>query len=207
MTLGEIYEYCSQTLEDKCPNDRLGFFILTIKSVSPAHGFRIKVRSFPNTHGPETHPIAQPLALKVGRGCVYHASIVPNGHVILVIPPVSNLNIMIQHNHLMQPVQHPLAFGVSHAIDELDMCAEGINAVPASDRISANPWVDGTKLFSGVLRRTPRLLIISDTVLDSIFVIARTATSEGERLEESSAPAATYCHKPRSTRPRVYRHQ
>ena len=83
-----------------------------------------------------------------------HGTVVPNCEVIDILPFVADLQVMIFHNKLNEPVEKVARLGFAKSIDLLDVMARTEDALPACDGVCADHWVDGFEELANVLRRT-----------------------------------------------------
>lgn len=62
---------------------------------------------------------------------------------MLVLPLEPDLQVMVLVDKVQEPVEQLCALLLSQAIDVLDVTANREDALPASDRVGADDWVDG----------------------------------------------------------------
>lgn len=102
------------------------------KAFFAAYGLRIEVRSVSNPKSPEAPPVPDPLAQIVGSGRMYHTLVIPDRNIIFIDPPMSNVEVVVEHDRLLQPVHDLARFYLRQTIDTLDMVAEAVDSVPLS---------------------------------------------------------------------------
>lgn len=77
--------------------------------------------------------------------------IIPDGHVILILPPIADLKIMILDNELYKPIEEMLGFLLAETVDLLNVMAYGEDAFPTSDRVGADHGMDSLEDVADVL--------------------------------------------------------
>ena len=77
--------------------------------------------------------------------------VIPNCHVIRILPAMSNLQIMIIHNQLHEPFEESFRFQGRHVVDLLNMFANCEDRFPACDGVSTDDGVDGGQFFADVV--------------------------------------------------------
>lgn len=112
----------------KCSHYLLGG--LLEKAFLAAYSLRIKVRAVSNTQSPETPPVTEPLAQVIRSGRMHHALVVPDRNVVLIDPPVPDMDIVVNDDHLLQPVHDLSRLDLRQAVDALNMVAEAVYGVP-----------------------------------------------------------------------------
>jgi hypothetical protein len=94
-----------------------------------------------------------------------NTSIIPNCEIIRILPPMTDLQIMILDNQLNEPVQGPLALFLGQPIDLLDVVPYAKYRFPASDWVGANYGMDGLQVCADVLRSPAGFGVELETVL------------------------------------------
>lgn len=97
------------------------------------------------------------------------ASIIPDGHVVHVLPPVAQLQVVVLADELHEPLQEVLRLGLVEAVDHLHVVADGVHALPARHRVRADDGVHGLEHLADVLGRAPRAFVHSVSALLSWF--------------------------------------
>lgn len=100
------------------------------KAFLAAYSLWIKVRTVSNTQSPEAPPVTEPLAQVVGSGRMHHALVVPDRNVVLIDPPVPDMDIVVNDDHLLQPVHDLSRLDLRQAVDALNMVAKAVYGVP-----------------------------------------------------------------------------
>lgn len=83
-----------------------------------------------------------------------------------------------------------LALRLRHAVDVLDVAADGKDALPAGDGVRPHDGVDGLELRSDVLWVAAGLIIELEAVFSSRLPEARLLKGDAEALEELLVGAA-----------------
>lgn len=73
-------------------------------------------------------------------------------NVVLVVPLEANLQVVVLGDHLTESLEQVVGLLVSQLIDILGEGANGVDALPASDRIGAHNRMHGTELATDVSR-------------------------------------------------------
>ena len=79
------------------------------------------------------------------------AAIVPDGHVVGLLPPEPDLQVMVLDDQLHEPVQKMLGFLIRQAMDPFHVVADGKDGFPARHRVSANNRMDRLEDLADVL--------------------------------------------------------
>lgn len=94
-----------------------------------------------------------------------HATVVPDGQIIGVLPSMADLEIMVLHDQGKEPVQRMLALLLTKLIDLRHVVAYTKDGFPAGYRVCANNWMDGFQLGPYVLWRTSRFAVQFEVVI------------------------------------------
>jgi hypothetical protein len=90
--------------------------------------------------------------------------------IILVLPSVSDLQVMVLHNEVDELVEEMPRFPGCQTVDALHMCANGENALPSRDGIGTHDRVNSREVASDVFRGSPRSFMHTKTVGFGCFV-------------------------------------
>ena len=88
-----------------------------------------------------------------------HASVVPDGQVIDITPLMSHLQVVVLDHKLREPVNKVSRFVLAKTIDSLHMMTDREDALPASDGVRADYWMDSFKSVANVLWRAAFLSV------------------------------------------------
>lgn len=95
-----------------------------------------------------------------------------------------NLQIMILHNELHEPIQRMLALSLTQALDALHMVSDREDRLPPGDWVRADDGVLGDQLGADVLGRAARLAVELEAVALRGFGEAGLCVDGSEALEE-----------------------
>jgi hypothetical protein len=143
---------------------------------------RVKIRLLAQTHSSLTSPRA--LTLVVERRSVVHASVVPDGQIILVLPSLADMQIVVLNNQLDEPFQCMLAFLLGQAVDLLHVMANSKDRFPACDGIRSDHGMLRSQFATHVLRSTARLVVQVESVFLCGEIETRLRVCGREAFEE-----------------------
>lgn len=86
---------------------------------------------------------------------MHGATVIPDGHVVLVQPAVSYMHVVIGDQQVVHPVLQSLAFFGGYPVDLGDMMAQHEEAVPSRHGIGADHRVLGLDMTAPILWCTP----------------------------------------------------
>lgn len=86
--------------------------------------------------------------------CMVDTSVVPDGKIILILPPVPDLQIMVFYDKVYKLIEEMATLPCGQAVDVVDVGTNSENALPSSHGIGAHDRVDGGEFTSDVLRRS-----------------------------------------------------
>lgn len=156
-----------------------------LPGLPPALALWIKVRLLPQADSTRPLSLTEAFTDVVWRRRVIDAAVVPDGEVINIFPPVTNLYVMVLDNETDKPIQEVLGLVLRETVDMLDMVAHGEHGLPASHRVGAHYRVDGledlTDILGGAARRGKQLeaVLVGCCVEVWLGVVCR------ERVEEA----------------------
>lgn len=77
---------------------------------------------------------------------------------------------MVFDNQLHEPIKKMPALFISQSINSFRVVSNCKDTLPSCNRIGSNNRMDGSKLISGILRRTPRARVELEFVVFGAFV-------------------------------------
>lgn len=144
---------------------------------------RIQIRFFPNTHRTMPQALAQPLIIR-RRGMI-HAPIVPDGHIIWILPPMTHLQVVIFDNQPHEPFQQGFRFQRRYSVNLLYVFADRKDGFPSRDGVGPDHGMDGFELVADVVGRTSRTGKHTEPAILGCFAEFRLRVGSGQGLEES----------------------
>ena len=113
-----------------------------------------------------------------------NTSIIPDRHIIGILPAMSNLQVMIVHNQPHEPFQQRFRFQGSHAVDVVHVLADCEDGFPACDRVCADYRVDGGELIADIMGGAARGGVEFEISFFGGLDEARLCVSGGQRVIE-----------------------
>ena len=108
-----------------------------------------------------------------------HTPVIPDGEIILVLPSVSDLQVVVIDEQSHEPVEQRLTLQLSHVVDLPDVVSDGENALPAGDGVGADHGVDGLEKLADVLGCAALTAVEVEAVLVGGLVEARLHIGRG----------------------------
>ena len=96
-----------------------------------------------------THSLAQ--TFEVRRRCMIHAPIIPDGHVVCILPTVANLHIVVPNDQIEKPLHQLAGLERGQIIDLLGVVSEGKDRLPTRDWVGSYHRVNGAQFLADVL--------------------------------------------------------
>lgn len=96
-----------------------------------------------------------------------HTSIIPNREIIRILPPMTDLQIMVLDNQLNEPVQGPLTLFLGQPVDMLDVVSNAKYRFPASYWVGADHGMHSLQVCANILGSAAGFGIQLETVLFS----------------------------------------
>ena len=139
--------------------------MLTLQSqrFSASRASRIKVRLLAQRNSPLTRTLSISWQI-VSRRMVY-APVVPDRQVIRIIPSKPDLQIMVFHNQLDEPIQQVVALCFRHFINTLSMMSDRIDAFPPGHRVGADDRMYSFQVRTHILRCAPLCAVELESIL------------------------------------------
>jgi len=115
-----------------------------------------------------------------------HTPIIPNRHIVYVLPLIPDLQIMVLYDQLHKPVQEVLALVLGQTIDPLYVVTDGEDRLPTGDWIGADHGVNGLEGLADIFGRAARGGIELEVVALRRFVEAWLGVVCDESVEEGA---------------------
>lgn len=80
-----------------------------------------------------------------------HRPVIPDGQVILILPPESDLQIMVLRDQVDKPPEEVLRLVLAQPVDLLHVVTDGEDALPPGDRVGPDHGVDGLEELAHIL--------------------------------------------------------
>lgn len=87
----------------------------------------------------------------VRRRSMISTAIIPNSHIILILPSQPNVQVMILHNEVDESLQEIVALVLGKTVDAGNVVANRKDRVPACDGVGANDGVHRLEDHADVL--------------------------------------------------------
>ena len=109
--------------------------------------------------------------------------IVPNRHVVDILPADAGLQIMIVFQQRLEPAQQQSAFFRRHPVDVVDVLSHRVQTLPARHRVGADHRVHGAEHAAYVLGGAARLVVDFDACPCSGVVEVGSREGTGQAVE------------------------
>lgn len=134
------------------------------QSLAPRQTIRIKIGHLTDAH--RTMPTAMPKALMIRRRSMIRAPVIPNGHIIDILPSVPDLQVVVFHQQLDEPIFQHLALVFGHAVELLEVVSDGVERFPACDGVRANDGMDGCEFVSDLRSFISLVVMVREAQLE-----------------------------------------
>lgn len=114
-----------------------------------------------------------------------HTPVIPDREIVGVLPPVTDLQIVVIDEQSHEPGQQRLALELGDVVHLGHVLADGEHGLPAGDRVGANDGVDGLEQLADVLGGAARLGEELEAVAGGGLVEAWLRVGGGQGLEEA----------------------
>jgi len=159
--------------------------LLSRQRLLPGDARRVIVRPLTQAHRALSRALTEIQIQIIGRGGVIHAPVVPDGQVVLVLPPVAHLQVVVVDDQADEPVEQRAALESCHVVDLLHVRTDGEDGFPASHWVGADHGVDGLEDLADVLGGAALGGVELEAVAFGSLVEAGLCVSRGESLEKA----------------------
>ena len=90
--------------------------------------------------------------------------IIPDGDIVGVLPPVADLQVVVFHQQVDEPIQQFLALVLREPVDVPNVPTHGEDALPPCDGVRPDDGMLRLELRAHVLRGTPRFVVELEAV-------------------------------------------
>ena len=123
-----------------------------------------------------------PQPLQIRRRSIEHTPIIPDCHIIWMLPALPRLQIIIIHDQLCEPFQQRLRFQRRYMVNVLHVGVDCEDRLPVCDRAGTNDGLEGGQFFADVVRGTTAVSVDFEATISfwraRWTVAARTWSSE-----------------------------
>jgi hypothetical protein len=157
---------------------------LSGQRLPPRHTSWVQIRPLSQANRAVSFPLSIVTLEVIRSSSVVHTPVIPDGEIVRVLPPVTDLQIVVIDEQSHEPCEKSLALELAHVVHLAYVLADGKDGLPARDGVGADDGVDGLEELADVLGGAAGLGVELEAVPLGGLVEAGLCVGGGQGLEE-----------------------